>query len=265
MSTFGVDKNGIIITEVSFDKITLQFRPIVENVLNSIIQEFASQLDGVYLYGSIPKGKAVEGKSDLDAILVFKDQPTEESLEKTSSLEKRLSEAYDPMLRGIGLGVTCIDDVCSDKEKYGGMCFMKHLCICIYGNDVAKNVAGFKPSKEVAKGFNGDIQQSLEISRSKIKMTSSDHEISKISQSVAKKILRTGFSLVMPRSGSWTTDLQTACDTFVKYYPDKASEMNLALDWSRSDSSDKRTVIEFIDTFGKWLSEEFQKAILSNL
>lgn len=49
MNKFGVDENGIILTEVSADKITSAYRSIVEDVLHSILQEFESQIDSIYV------------------------------------------------------------------------------------------------------------------------------------------------------------------------------------------------------------------------
>ncbi len=216
------------------------------------------------MYGSVATGKAVEGKSDLDILLVLKDAPNNELSEKISVLEKNLSEKYEPKLRGVGLTVTNVGEVTSEKEKYGYMCYIKHLCVCIYGNDVTKDVPAFHPSREVAKGFNGDIKESLLSYKSKIENADSETELKKLSQEVSKKIVRTGFSLVMPRSGSWSTDLQSSFDTFLYYYPEKTEEMSIALAWAKAGSSDKMVVIKFINTFGQWLSEEFGREILVN-
>lgn len=41
--------------------------------------------------------------------------------------------------------------------------------------------------------------------------------------------------------------------------------MSTALNWSKSGSSDKQDIIEFIDKFGTWLVKEFEKEILENL
>ena len=264
MNKLGVDDNGIIITEVSADKVTSQYKTIVSEVLDSILKELTSQLDGVYLYGSVVTGKAVEGKSDLDILLILKDEPNNELSENISILEKALSKKYEPRLRCVGMAVTNIAEVTSDKEKYGYMCFIKHLCVCIYGNDVAKDIPAFRPSKEVAKGFNGDIGERLEFYKDKIENITSESELKKLTQEVSKKIVRTGFSLVMPRSGSWSTDLQSSFDTFIYYYPEKTEEMKMALDWAMGTSVEKTTMIEFIKTSGQWLVEEFGREILVN-
>jgi predicted nucleotidyltransferase len=261
MNKFGVDENGIIVTEVSADKITSQYEPVVADILDSIVGKFGADLDGIYLYGSVATGKAIEQKSDLDLLLVLKEAPNKELSEQISDLGNKLSEKYHPLLREVGFAISNLPEATSEKEKYGLMPFIKHLCICIYGNDLAKSVSGFKPSKELAKGFNGDIEKSIESSESKIEKATSESEIRKSSQALAKKIIRTGFSLVMPRSESWSTDLQISVDTFLNYYPEKAREINTALEWSKNGSSDKQVIINFINTFGQWLIKEFKEQI----
>lgn len=264
MNKFGIDNNGFIITEVSLDKITPQYKPIVEEVVSSMVQELAAELDGIYLYGSVATGKAIEGKSDLDVLLVLKDIPNATLSEKISDLEKSLSQKYEPMLRGVGLTVANIVEVNSEKERYGYMCYIKHLCVCVYGNDVTKDVQPFKPSREVAKGFNGDIKESLSSYKGKIEKAESESDLKKLSQEISKKIVRTGFSLVMPRLESWSTDLQSSYDSFIHYYPEKTGEMSMASDWAKNGSLDKTAVLGFLETFGKWLTEEFDREILQD-
>jgi predicted nucleotidyltransferase len=262
MNKFGIDDNGFIITEVSVDKITPQHKTIVDEVLSAIVEKLTSQIGGIYLYGSVATGKAIEGKSDLDILIVLKETPDKSLSEEIKSLESTLSEKYEPMLRGVGLTVTSIPEVTSEKERYGYMCYIKHLCVCVYGNDITKDTLSFTPSKEIAKGFNGDITEVLKSYKDKIEKSTSELELKKLSQEVSKKIVRTGFSLVMPRSGSWSTDLQSSFDTFVYYYPEKAKDMNVVLEWARGCFSDKASVVEFMEVFGKWLSEEFEREIL---
>ena len=259
---FGVDKNGAIITEVSLDKVTEQFKPIVDDVLTTVVKDFSSELESVYLYGSIATGKAIEGKSDLDILIVLKEKASKELGAEISALENRLTEKYASMLRGVGLAVTNIDEVKSETEASGLMCFIKHLCVCIYGNDLARNVSAFKPTKEVANGFSSDFSDKLEAFKKKLATTTlSEDEMKTQSQAFAKRMIRTSFSLVIPRSQSWTTDLKKSTDTFSYYYPEKAKEIRVALQWSEEGSADVQEVTGFLDNFGEWLSAEFEREI----
>lgn len=256
MKRLGVDESGFILTEVFPEKIGPTFRPIVEHVLNLIIQEVDALLDGVYLYGSVATGRAVEGTSDLDIILVFLAPPELAVKKKIEHLGLCLSNQYEKQLRGVGLEMTDVTDVCSEKERFGGMCFLKHLCICIYGNDLTKDIPAFRPSADIAKAFNGDLGQSLPGWKKKIEEAASDGELEKVARSFAKKIVRAGFSLVMPRAGAWTSDLNTAAEMFIEYYPDQSRGINTALIWAKSGFRDRRAIVDFIDTFAIWLADE---------
>ncbi len=262
MKKFGVDKNGFIVTEVSTSKVKPIFRPVVKYVLDTIIKQFDSQLDGVYLYGSVATGKAIKGKSDLDILLVFKHGPSKAITDNINKLEKLLSKKYSTLLRGVGLATTSVQEIMSPKEKYGFLCYIKHLCVCIHGNDLTKKVSKYKPTKAVAKGFNGDIAKKLGSSKAKLQKSTKKQEIANQSQEIGKKIIRSGFSLVMPRAKSWTTNLQKSVDTFIHYYPDKAEDMIKVLEWTKGGHSHKKAVINSIETFGKWLSKEFESKIL---
>lgn len=261
MNTFGVDEDGIIITEVSLLKITAPFKQIVEAVKDEVLQAFGSDIDSIYLYGSVANGRAIEGKSDLDIILVFKEKASDELSKKVKDLGERLTEQYKLTLRDVGFATTYTSDALSEKERLGGLCFLKHLCVCICGNDITKDIPGFKPSRDVARGFNGDIEKSLTSYRTKLKEAVSKQDIKNLSQSIGKKIVRTGFSLVMPRAESWTTNMQKSCDTFTYYYPERKAEMETALAWSKEGSADATQVLQFLDTFGSWLTEEFDREI----
>ena len=77
---------------------------------------------------------------------------------------------------------------------------LKHLCVCLYGEDLGKNQLNSKPTKKVAKAFNGDLGKL-------IKSCLQKPEKDKI-HSIMRKIVRTGFSLVIEEEKSWTTDLK---------------------------------------------------------
>ena len=167
MKRFGVDKHGFIITEVSIKKIPYIYKPIVADVLDAVIKKYAKDLESIYLYGSVATGKAIKGGSDLDILLVLKGNLDKKLTKSVAGLEKSLSKKYINILRGVGLGITNVREVKSLKERDGLLCYVKHLCVCIYGNDLTKNVPSFKPTKALAKGFNGDIAQKLRLNRSK--------------------------------------------------------------------------------------------------
>jgi len=63
-----------------------------------------SRLDGVYLYGSIPRGAARFAVSDLDGQVLFTSDPTDDDLRALRDLERRLAAAQAAKPSGGPLG-----------------------------------------------------------------------------------------------------------------------------------------------------------------
>ncbi|AIJ26845.1 hypothetical protein AMETH_6753 [Amycolatopsis methanolica 239] len=72
----GLASDGTIAREGSLDGVPAEFAPVVEALRVHVAGTF-SRLHSAYLYGSIPRGTAVPGVSDLDALLAFHDEPTD--------------------------------------------------------------------------------------------------------------------------------------------------------------------------------------------
>jgi hypothetical protein len=49
-----------------------------------------------------------------------------------------------------------------------------------------------------------------------------------LSSAVARRLVRAGFTLVMPRWGGWTSDLDLSAELFGRYYPERAGQMRMA-------------------------------------
>lgn len=264
MSPFGVDQNGIIVNEADLGKISSTFQPLVDSVLSAAIANLSAEVESVYFYGSIVTGTAVLGKSDLDVILVLKHEPSAETGQKIKELESRLTAQHKPLVRGVALGFTSVEQLQRAEERYAGVCFLKHLCVRAHGADLTKDIDGFKPTWQVAQGFNGDIRQSLDRARLKVVNAESEYEVQVLSQALGKKLVRTGFSLVMPRLASWTTQLRTSYEAFAGLYPERGVQMALALQWAGVGTTDKTEVLAFIDSFGQWLANEFERIVSTN-
>ncbi|MDQ1006239.1 hypothetical protein QFZ82_000724 [Streptomyces sp. V4I23] len=75
---------------------------------------------------------------------------------------------------------------------------------------------------------------------------------------VGRKIVRSGFTLVMPRWGGWTSDLGESAELFGRYYPQRREQMRLASAIGRTPSSADPMVLSLlIDDLGPWLAAEY--------
>jgi hypothetical protein len=79
----GLDEDGTIVREGALDRVPAAFVPVVDAARAGITATFGgprrhgARLHSAYLYGSIPRGTAVPGVSDLDLLIVFRDEPAD--------------------------------------------------------------------------------------------------------------------------------------------------------------------------------------------
>ena len=86
-------------------------------------------------------------------------------------------------------------------------------------------------------------------------------------------MVRTGFTLVMPRWRGWTSDLDTSAEVFGRYYPDRAGQMRQAVTLARrSPAGGPATGLDtpeawepgralLFDQLGPWLTAEYTRRI----
>lgn len=77
-------------------------------------------------------------------------------------------------------------------------------------------------------------------------------------QQIMKKIIRTGFSLIMKKENSWTGDLNRLYKLFLKHYPTKKIIITEAFNLIENPISDKEMIIEFLNEFN-WMILDIKK------
>jgi len=241
---YGVDKNGFILTKVKVSKIKKPFVKLIAEVKDELLLNFEEQIDSIYLYGSVATGEAEVKKSDLDVLVVFKKKPSIKSKKLIENLSEKLSKKHKALVREVGIVLSDVKEV--NKDTYGWGCFLKHLCVDIHGENLSGKLPNFKPTRKVAEAFNGDCKKVIMAARKKLSGHPNKKEVLKISSSTARKILRTGFSLVMEKEKSWTTDLKKSYLVFTKHYPEQKAAMKKVLEMALSPTNSKSELIELL-------------------
>ncbi len=76
MEERGLGRDGTVAREGALDRVQAAFVPVVEAARAHITATFGrARRHSAYLYGSIPRGTAVPGVSDLDLLVVLYDEP----------------------------------------------------------------------------------------------------------------------------------------------------------------------------------------------
>jgi hypothetical protein len=165
MAQKGLDEDGFIAREGDLARVPRAFAPVVAAARAGIADACGpARLHSAYLYGSIPRGTAVPGVSDLD----------------------------------------------------------------------------------VLPGWRG-----------RLRAERTEEGLRALSRYVGRRVVRTGFTLVMPRWGGWTSDLGESAAVFGRYYPARAGQMKAAAAIGRAPAADRAVLSMLIDDLGPWLAAEY--------
>ena len=253
----GLDEDGFIAREGDLSRVPEPFAPVVAAARAGIAAAFGpARLHSAYLYGSIPRGTAVPGVSDLDVLLALHDEPADADRTAARRLEAALDARF-PQVNGVGILLASTATLLSDLERHDLGWFVACLCTPLAGKDLAARLPRYRPSSLLARETNGDLGDILPCWRDRLGAERTDDGLRALSRRVGRRVVRTGFTLVMPRWGGWTSDLGESAATFSRYYPDRAGQMAAAAAIGRAPAADRTVLTMLIDDLGPWLAAEY--------
>jgi hypothetical protein len=252
-----VDENGFVIPIVSKDLLQEKWKPLIKELIEYYKGHFKEELISVYIRGSVAKGEAVDFISDLDSFCVVKNKKYD--LECDEFLD-RMINSY-PFCHHIELCNISKEDVDKNfppRDRGVWAELIKTQSICVYGENLESEVEPFELKDMVGHSYylKKDLEK-LEVYLEEDKDCPEDLEDS--CSWIAKRILRSGFDIVMEREELFTRDLYLCYESFSKYYPNKKSEMYKILDLAINPVSDSDEILKTMKSMGNWLIKEIGK------
>ncbi|HEY1616434.1 MAG TPA: nucleotidyltransferase [Streptosporangiaceae bacterium] len=257
MRARGVDEDGYFIREGSLHRVQPEFASVVEAARAGISAAFGAELHSAYLCGSIPRGAAVPGVSDLDLLLVLRDEPGPSARAAARALEADLDLRF-PQVDGVGAGLSSVATILSEQERYDLGWFVACLCTPLAGGDLADRLPRYRPTSLLARETNGDIGDRVAAWQHRLAGARDDAALRLLSRHASRRLVRTGLTLVMPRWGGWTSDLTESAAVFGRYYPERLSQMAEAALIARAPTADRAVLGRLIDDLGPWLAGEYR-------
>ncbi|KIH98775.1 nucleotidyltransferase [Streptomonospora alba] len=257
MDDRGLAADGTIAREGARDRVPAAFAPVVSAAQARTVAALAGdRLHSVYLYGSIPRGSAIPGISDLDMLIALHDEPTDADLAAARAIETELDRGF-PQIHGAGILLDSKRSLLSEHERHDGGFFVACLCTPLLGEDLAQYLPRYRPTSLLARDTNGDLAAMLmRWSARAAETTTADARIA-LARTVARRIVRTGFTLIMPAWGGWTSDLHRSAALFGRYYPERGRQMQIAAATARTPTTDPEVISMLIDDLGPWLAAEY--------
>ncbi|MEZ8284556.1 nucleotidyltransferase [Vibrio splendidus] len=221
--TRGLDREGFIQNLYSPKNIAPEFQEVVSAVVDSLLREFPGQVDGIYLYGSVPRGTAIVGRSDLDVSIVLATPVGQREKEVFNLLSDTIPQTY-PQVTKLDIDPGSLSEVLQPNEEFHWQFWLKHCCCCVWGNDLSAGFPRYKPSNEIAQALNGDLSTFLEQMTPSFE-SMSDADVTKV---IGKKLVRAAYYFVAEKDGSWYTNLNQCTAVAKCYYPNQSDDIELA-------------------------------------
>ncbi len=255
-----MDSEGYLINECNWEAIQLPWLTLVEALGNICIEELGDRLHSLYLRGSVPRGQAILNISDLDSIAIIQGEITPELTAKIMNIEEQLEKPYR-FCQKVEMIPISYSDI--QKSKSHWQAVLQTQGLCIYGEDLRSQFPQFKPNLDLVNhAFH--LEEDLaatQISLRQIPANSFNWEaiVKQKCQWINKRIVRTGFELVMQQENAFTRDLYPCYEAFAHHFPHQAKLMYKALELAIQPSSNRDRLLMFLSHFGKWLVTEINQ------
>lgn len=260
MNASGLDPEGFILSDVSIDKVLPGYRKVVAVSVSALIASLPGAVHSAYVYGSVARGDAMRGKSDLDLLVVFRRKLTEQQRDTLDALQKDLSSQYKALVREVGIAeANCTyGEMMDPANKYGWGAYLKILCVCVYGEDLTQRFENFKVSPDIAVGFNGDAAEAIRSASQRIINAKTDEEAAKAAVGIARKLIRTCYMMVMSRAQVWTTRLSEQAELFLRYFPEKQGLIRTLQGWIDSPPANRDDMLKVLRDDCRWIEDNFE-------
>ncbi|MCC7469616.1 MAG: nucleotidyltransferase domain-containing protein [Bacteroidetes bacterium] len=249
-SYFEIDQDGYIKNPTSIEKIQGEWKELVDDIVEIYRKAYGEHLKQVYIRGSVAKGEAVKGVSDIDTF-AYVDLPEDYLKEHNTNREmrKEITEKY-AFVDDIEMEACPLSEI---KDDY----ILLNQSVCVYGEPL--EIPKMKPGKEMAIHSPNFRNRLVWFEKFLAKENEPEEEIKKGCVWLMKGLLRVGFEITMERSGRYTRDLYKCYETFSEYYPEKESEMREVLYYALNPTTDKSKIKSIVDGIGEFLLSEIPK------
>lgn len=266
-SVLTTDAQGFIMNECSLEKISPPWNLVVEEIKSAYLRHLGSTLHSIYLRGSVPRGQAIPGISDVDTFAVVLGDREALDLSWKREFQEFITSKYS-FCQGVELTLIPLTDIFQTPRHRPNpiQLLIKTQSLCIFGESSREILPGIKPGIDAtiqAWTIRRDITKVMEdLQALENDGTCDERFVQKVCSWIMKRILRTGFELVMEREGVYTRDLYPCWEIFSRYYPREKDHMKRALQWAILPETNPGKIRQFLESFGGWLIAQVEEELL---
>ena len=187
-----------------------EFAALVDDACASLSALLGDALDSLYVYGSVARGTARPGRSDLDLALILSRPLTPPEATALAQLRTDLQVRY-PEVTKIDIDPGQRAEALAPPQPNAWAYWLKHECRCLWGDDLGARLAPFTPARALAVAINGDWAQVLAGYATRIAAAPTEGERLRPQKEAARKWLRATNVLRPPEGGDWPRTPHSVC------------------------------------------------------
>ncbi|MDT3719076.1 nucleotidyltransferase domain-containing protein [Pseudomonas oryzihabitans] len=219
----GLDAEGFIrqVPRVSFQA---EYRAVLTAVRSQLPTSMGSHLVALYVYGSVAEGCARPGHSDLDLTLILSDACPSAKVVELEHLRRAL-ELKHPEVSKIDFDIGRRAEALAAGSRLSWGFWLKHHCRWMWGEDLARRFAPFKPEVAIARAVSGEVLPVLEGYLQTMAGCTLPAERLRLQREAARRLLRSLLVLRRPEEIDWPWTLEDHWARALRLHPEQGSAL----------------------------------------
>lgn len=252
-----IDEAGFIVKKASPDAFQQAWKPVIADAVEAYKEHFGKHLVAAYVRGSAAKGEAIDGLSDLDTIAIVDLPPEHIDTSWKTAFNAAMAERY-PFVEGVE--ILAITPAQAKDPNRGHRIMLKTQSACVFGLDISDSLPPIRIGKDAAQHAPSLVAELEDAIVFFGQHWGTDDAADRRRCSWAmKRILRTGFELVMERERKYTRDLYPCFEGFSRHYPEMRPLMRETLERAINPTADLDTVLRILRAWLRFMPEEIER------
>lgn len=219
-----------------------RFRPMIDEAIAVYRELFGERVIDVRLQGSVARGEAVVGRSDLDVMALLVEAPKPHELECLSGRAEELGRRY-PVVSRIELDAVAVEQL-THFQRF----VLSSDAISVAGTDRLTRRAQRRERRALARLVTPDVAFMVEDYRALMAEVAADSEAVRFyGRIVAKDLLKGARGLVLLRGGPYEVSVPRMAQQVAEHVPELAGPAGRLAAIYRQPLEDARLVVRAID------------------
>ncbi|RJF55038.1 nucleotidyltransferase domain-containing protein [Serratia inhibens] len=230
--------NGdIFIPTVTGFQLQDAFALVLAALTTGLPRQFPELIHSIYLYGSVARGEATPGVSDLDITLLLARPAAAVELQHIEQWRQNFQQQH-AIVSKVDFDIGTVDQALKPSNLFSWGYWLKHHCRCIWGSDLSSAFPLFQPDRRIPQAVNADLRAVLEQYFQNIADERVPAELQRLKREAARKLIRATNMLRDPDSRFWPIALNDYAEQFLAVYPDRAAELEYLLAHAAGTAND---------------------------